>query len=365
MNARIMNAPRARTIGCALALGTIVAAVAAAAPPGTTDHGTPKPPHDPQRVVEAMRQGGTTLAKAIEAAERQLKGQAIDARARATGNGNPVMVDVTVVDASGVVSVATVDVSTGKVASTRVGSIGDGDMAMHGEILKASSMKGRDILNASNKKIGDIEELAIDEARGRIAYAIVDLDGTVDRDIVVPWAALRHEAAGCRIDVQGARGLEGAPVYTANAWPTMVNEEYGRPISEYYGVPAYGSDKSLPQGTAFTMIKLSDVVGMDIKSPTGDNLGEIEDLVLNPENGEIAYAALSFGGFLGFNDKLFAVPWDALAARKDGSVILSVDKDRLKETPGFDKSHWPSSANPNFDAEGRRFYKRQTAGANE
>lgn len=344
-------------------------------------------PGDANRIAENMRQSGTTLVKAIEMAERQLKGQAIDARTRTMSDNGSVVMDVTVVDGNGRVMVATVDVATGKVASTRAPLASEHDMYATGEnetrssttrtdktytndkgahmgILKASDFKGRDVVNASNKKIGDIEELAIDEARGRVAYAIVDLDSP-DRLVAVPWSALTHDDKVCRFNINGSRTIESAPAFEWSRWQSMPTDEFGQPLADYYGTPVYGRDVSLPKGTALTMIKLSDLVGMDIASPTGENLGEIEDLVLDPASGKISYAALSFGGFMGFNDKLFAVPWDALSARKDGKVIFAVDKERLTNAPGFDKKNWPTMASPSFDDEVRNYYKRRTAGASE
>jgi hypothetical protein len=51
----------------------------------------------------------------------------------------------------------------------------------------------------------------------------------------------------------------------------------------------------------------------------------------------------SFGGFLGMGDKLFAIPWGALAVDKiEKRFVLNVDKERLKLAPGFDKEHWPN-----------------------
>jgi hypothetical protein len=44
----------------------------------------------------------------------------------------------------------------------------------------------------------------------------------------------------------------------------------------------------------------------------GEKLGKVEGFGIDPEQGRIAYVGLSFGGFLGFGDKWFAVPWEAL-----------------------------------------------------
>jgi hypothetical protein len=65
--------------------------------------------------------------------------------------------------------------------------------------------------------------------------------------------------------------------------------------------------------------------------------------------GRIAYAVLSFGGFLGMGDKLFAVPWEALTLdTKEHKFILSVPKEKLERAPGFDKDDWPDMADTTF-----------------
>ena len=90
------------------------------------------------------------------------------------------------------------------------------------------------------------------------------------------------------------------------------------------------------------VLKASELIGMKVEGTDGKNLGKIRDLVIDPEGGEIEYAVLDFGGFLGIGDKYFAVPWDALTKTENGKKIdLDTTKRDLKKAPGFDKNHWP------------------------
>ena len=87
------------------------------------------------------------------------------------------------------------------------------------------------------------------------------------------------------------------------------------------------------------------LIGSKVLNPAGEQLGNLKELVIDLEEGHIAYAVLSFGGFMGMGDKLFAIPWEALAMNpKDQTFILDVEKEVLKEAPGFDKDHWPNNA---------------------
>lgn len=100
--------------------------------------------------------------------------------------------------------------------------------------------------------------------------------------------------------------------------------------------------------------------GVQVTNPAGDDLGTIEDVAVDVESGRIAYAVLSFGGFLGMGDKLFAVPWESLELTIDngGTFILDVGEDRLKEAPGFDKDHWPDMGDPQWGQQVHAHYGR-------
>jgi PRC-barrel domain len=74
-------------------------------------------------------------------------------------------------------------------------------------------------------------------------------------------------------------------------------------------------------------------------------------------SGRVAYAVLSFGGFLGMGDKLFAIPWNALTLDADNErFILDVPQERLQNAPGFDKNHWPSMADQRWATEVHSYY---------
>ena len=98
------------------------------------------------------------------------------------------------------------------------------------------------------------------------------------------------------------------------------------------------------------VLSSSSICGDHVKNAAGDDLGKIEDLMIDLHSGRVAYAVLSFGGFLKMgNNKLFAIPWEALrldTAKKE--FILQIDKSRLEKATGFDKDNWPNMADPTF-----------------
>lgn len=91
--------------------------------------------------------------------------------------------------------------------------------------------------------------------------------------------------------------------------------------------------------------RVSKIIGAKVKNTTGDSLGDIKDLVIDPANGQLVYAVVSFGGLMGMGDKLFAIPWRALHwTNPKDYYILDLDKVTLKRAPGFDKNHWPENS---------------------
>jgi sporulation protein YlmC with PRC-barrel domain len=106
------------------------------------------------------------------------------------------------------------------------------------------------------------------------------------------------------------------------------------------------------------IIKASDLIGKNVQNTEGKNLGEIKDLAIDPIEGEILYAVLSFGGFLGVGDKYFAIPWDAMALDEDRKhFVLDVSKRDLKDAPGFDKDNWPDMSDRNWAVVVYDFYE--------
>ncbi|MCO5381646.1 MAG: PRC-barrel domain-containing protein [Methanosarcina barkeri] len=56
-------------------------------------------------------------------------------------------------------------------------------------------------------------------------------------------------------------------------------------------------------------LSASTIKGDKVVNRAGEDLGKIEELMIDLEDGRVAYAVLSFGGFLGMGNKLFAIPW--------------------------------------------------------
>lgn len=112
-----------------------------------------------------------------------------------------------------------------------------------------------------------------------------------------------------------------------------------------------------PQKRFRRVMSAGSLSGDQVKNDAGEDLGKIKDIMIDVRSGRIAYAVLSFGGVLGVGSKLFALPWHILTLDEDEKhFVLTVDKNTLKNAPGFDKDNWPDMADPAFGSKIYSYY---------
>jgi len=126
----------------------------------------------------------------------------------------------------------------------------------------------------------------------------------------------------------------------------------------YLDRDTYGMYKSGDgTGPGPSLMGADTLIGEDVYNHREEDLGDIKEIMLDMRSGKIAYAVLSFGGFLGMGEKLFAVPWNALTLDTvNKRFILNVEKDRLKDAPGFDEDHWPNMADTTWATGVHNYY---------
>jgi sporulation protein YlmC with PRC-barrel domain len=120
----------------------------------------------------------------------------------------------------------------------------------------------------------------------------------------------------------------------------------------------YGMYKGYAEsGPGPALMGANTLIGEDVVNRQEESLGDIKEIMLDMRSGEVAYAVLSFGGFLGMGEKLFAVPWQALQLDTvNKCFILNIDKERLKAAPGFDPNAWPDMSDLAWVTQIHSFY---------
>jgi len=90
------------------------------------------------------------------------------------------------------------------------------------------------------------------------------------------------------------------------------------------------------------LMRAQDIRDIKVRNPEGENIGDISDVAIDRDSGCIAYAVLSYGGILGFGEKHFAIPWEAVRTRPgERSAVVDADKRTLDTTHGFARDRMP------------------------
>ena len=91
---------------------------------------------------------------------------------------------------------------------------------------------------------------------------------------------------------------------------------------------------SLKQKETVNLIAADKVAGTNIYNSNGDNLGEVEDVMIDKISGKVAYAVVTFGGFLGIGADRRALPWGILRYDTNQSgYVVNAAVDKLKNAP--------------------------------
>lgn len=90
------------------------------------------------------------------------------------------------------------------------------------------------------------------------------------------------------------------------------------------------------------VLSASTLIGDNIRNREDEDLGSLEEIMIDLETGRIVYAVLSSGGLLGIGDKLFAIPWEALRVDPaNEELVLDADEEKLAHAPEIDQDEWP------------------------
>jgi sporulation protein YlmC with PRC-barrel domain len=217
-------------------------------------------------------------------------------------------------------------------------------------IQKASELIGMPVLNPNGEKLGVVQDLAIDGEHGRVAYVVLSFGGFLgmgEKWFAIPTESMTlPKSAKNFVLVMDQDRLKEAPGFDKDKWPAMGDSKWGMQTHEFYGVQPYWITEDEGSTPAQLHIeKASEIIGRTVQNHEGEKLGKIMDLVIDPDRYRVSYTVLTFGGFLGFGNKLFAIPNGAMQMlNSENYAVLTMDKDRLKDAPGFDEKNWPNLA---------------------
>jgi len=101
-------------------------------------------------------------------------------------------------------------------------------------------------------------------------------------------------------------------------------------------------------------IRASKLIGSNVTTKDGENLGQVQDIVFNPHNGKIRFALVGKGFMAGLGESLLPVPWQAVSVQPQRGFALNVDKEKLKTAPNWNQAQMDE---PDYVIRIYRFYE--------
>lgn len=233
---------------------------------------------------------------------------------------------------------------------------------------------------------GIISDMLIDLGNSQVTYALLAYDPTLYGNdlIAVPFNALSLSTVGNELVLEegiDAATLENAPRITAGGLagtPGIYND-----ANNYWGGYGYGygpgvtttgemgltTDDPVAEdtatedtstvdtgaavginGTADNLIRASTLLGYNVYNLNGDNIGSINDLLMNVQNGNILFATIEYGGFLDIGDRVVPMPLSAFDWQAENELVLNVDEQQLEALPDVGND-WPNVADNTWNDE--------------
>ncbi len=105
------------------------------------------------------------------------------------------------------------------------------------------------------------------------------------------------------------------------------------------GEAAAGAAGDLGRDETGSLIAASKVNGTAVYNRAGESLGTIHDVMIDKRRGQVSYAVMSFGGFLGLGEKYHPLPWNLLTYdERQGGYVVNLDKSVLQGAPAYSDS---------------------------
>ncbi|HJT82453.1 MAG TPA: PRC-barrel domain-containing protein [Chthoniobacterales bacterium] len=207
-----------------------------------------------------------------------------------------------------------------------------------GKLVKGSEVVGAKLFDQKGNHIGEIDDVLFDENTGGLTHAIVavgDWLGIGGKDSAVPWKFVhpsRDKAHEFVLALEQSK-LRDSGNFDRGKWPNFDQAWFNNNYT-HYGLKAPANAK---------LVRANQAIGAKVFDQHGTQMGSINNLLMHPSSGRVAYATLDIGQYVDKGDNLTNVPWNLVRQSKKDTpgFVVNADKAKLQGATYFSRSDWP------------------------
>jgi sporulation protein YlmC with PRC-barrel domain len=239
------------------------------------------------------------------------------------------------------------------------------------EIRKISALRKAEVHNQANEKIASVTDLIL-SPDGKVRYAVLSVGGVVGigaKYTAIPWEKLdiRHVDNKWAVNLPLSKEvLEHAPLIESDNYRELTNAQWVSRVREYFATqlgPASAKDTDRKTDTPepmTTFLRASKVLGATLRNAQSENLGRVEDLLLD-RNSKVAFAIVGHGGVLGIGESYIPAPWSKVKLTdrpEDAGLVATIDstKEQMEKAPLVKGDTYATMLAPGFTDQVYRFF---------
>ena len=237
------------------------------------------------------------------------------------------------------------------------GAVGPTYQPMGWSPYEASWLIGHHVRTTTNGALGQISSLVIDKTNGRVALVVLSDVPKIGGEVLpIPYGSITNIGGETFNFNPGSMEIGVAPgAYYLNEDPTVYaltyhpswSKFYGLPsvmdvawlteIYRHYGQPPYWTEGGAKAPVAMELFETNKLMGATVQLPDGSTAGRINDFVIDPSGGHIAFLVLS--DVSGRSSDLVAVPFGIVSARGGDVFVVDTTPEQLALARGFDETN--------------------------
>jgi sporulation protein YlmC with PRC-barrel domain len=218
------------------------------------------------------------------------------------------------------------------------------------DLYKLDALVGLEVKGAKNTAVGKIDDLCLNANDGAIDYVVLasgGIAGIGETKHLLAWRDLQLTA----LAKDGEHKCEAR--VTLSEEQVKALREFDKKAAKTGGAPKPSEASGTPDAAMTSVMTCTtEVKGHKLLDTANQELGEIEQVVIDASAGRVAYVVLGAGGMLGLGEKHYALPWRVMQLQRDGDgdlkIHANISKERLKSAPEFDREHWDKVSSPEW-----------------